>query len=110
MRYSNGGRDFCLRPLCRSGLPPPETATLNWSLQEPDPSIHGLRPELSNVIIRDCSCRGNAGGGLLMNLAALNSSTPPVSISIQNVTVDGQLQHVRHATRHDCWLVYTMNS
>ena len=45
-----------------------------------------------------------------MNLAALNSSTPPVSISIQNVTVDGQLQHVRHATRHDCWLVYTMNS
>jgi hypothetical protein len=60
---------------------------------EPDASIHGARPELSNVTIRDCSCRGNAGGGLLMNLAALNSSTPPISISIQNLTVDGQMQH-----------------
>ena len=28
-----------------------------------------------------------------MSLAALNSSTPPVSIAIRNLTVDGRLQH-----------------
>jgi hypothetical protein len=60
---------------------------------EPDIDIHGLRPELSKIIISNCSCINNAGGGLLMNLASLNSSTPPISISIESLLVDGQMQH-----------------
>ena len=60
---------------------------------EPDIDIHGRRPELSNITISNCSCINNAGGGLLMNLASLNSSTPPVSIRVENLFVDGNNTH-----------------
>ena len=56
---------------------------------EPDLSSQALQ----DVVIRDVVCRANQGGGLLMNLGEFNASTAPVSITVQNITIDGELTH-----------------
>ena len=54
---------------------------------EPDDSTQALQ----DVVIRDVVCRGNPGGGFLMNLHKFDSSTAPVSTTVQNITIDSEL-------------------